>query len=143
MIKSWTTYGVFAVLFLSSCSAYNPISSNNDSISKDQTQVPRNIVKVLNRVTCEDMTCTQENVNKMWQICLSQGWTEKPNLAKVETSRDLKELTSGPTTYEEIVYENIENTETSGIVTSTPSQRTVSKDVTYTGYCIGTEYITS
>ena len=143
MITSRAALGLFTSLFLASCAANNPVPSGNDGTSKEETQVPQNIAKVLNRVTCENMICTQENINKMWQICLSQGWSENPNVNNVKTSRDLRELISGPATYEEMVYENIEQTDVNGIVTNAPSQRTVTKEATYTGYCIGTEYIVS
>ena len=106
------------------------------------TQNPANVVKVLNRVTCENMICTQENINKMWQICLDTGWIEKSTTSRVISSRSISELVSAPVSYSEIVNETKDVTDPSGVVSEVPTQRSISKETTYTGYCIGSEYIT-
>lgn len=135
-------------LILSSCSSSAPNQSDeetNNTVQRQTTEntIPENVVKVLNRVTCENMACTQEDINKMWQVCLSQGWSDQPTEQKIRSSRDLRELVTGNVVYTEVVNENVEKTDPSGIVTIIPSQRTIERPATITGYCIGSEYITS
>jgi hypothetical protein len=71
-----------------------------------------NIVKVLNRVSCDDKEtyCGQEKINYIWKECLKNGYTISPPNRQVVSSRDLKELVK------EVGYIG--------------------------GYCIGSEYIT-
>lgn len=141
-----TSIALAVVALLSSCSTNAPIQSDIETNPKEQNQdpeniVPPNVVKVLNRVTCENIVCTQENINKMWQICLSKEWSEEPTKRKVRTSRDLRELVTSNATYTELIYENIEKTDPSGVVTTVPTQKSIERTAVFTGYCIGTEYI--
>ena len=105
-----------------------------------------NVVKVLNRVTCvQDLldSCSQDTIDSIWRLCLKNGYTESMSpMAKVASSRDLRELVSGTVEISYMKQNLTESTDSYGIVTETPSKPT---RTTYnreaSGYCIGSEYI--
>jgi hypothetical protein len=130
---------------LSSCSS-NATNPQKKQFSSQRIPHSSGITKVLNRVECtkDKSYCPQEELNKIWNACLGDGYVVKLPSAQVFASREIRELTerSYQYKYEEEVPREI--VEASGVVGTVST--VVGKEGTRTtakGYCIGSEYITS
>ena len=89
-------------------------NTNNENDPEQNTNNNSNIVKVLDRVICQDYieyaVCPGFVSRKIWQSCLDKGYTTSTPSKEVISARDLKELTHAG-------------------------------DSDTNGYCIGSEYI--
>jgi len=111
-----------------------------------KSTINTNVVKVLNRVKCDEnqnSTCTQNDFNAIWQVCIDNGYVTQIPSSRILSSRELKELVSGTTGISETEYTTTESTDANGIVYETavkPKSVIIQKSIK--GYCLGSEYIT-
>ena len=114
---------------------------------RSEVQNPRNLVKVLDGVTCHSSSngCPQSDVNLIWHMCLKNGFQEKMPTQNVSSARGIQELVSENITETKTRSESkvIDRTDANGIVTSETSNIEVPYEETrfLRGYCSGSEYI--
>jgi len=129
-------------MLLASCNSKN---TNKEEVSPNPNSTnPPNVVKILDRVICSgsNLPCPQYLINKIWGICLRNGFKEAMPNREVQSSREIRDLVSEsesitrtrPTTYQ--------TTDENGIVRDVQGQdEKYVEDITTTGVCIGSEYI--
>lgn len=128
----------FCLLLIASCSQ-QPMEIQKESQIKQS-----NVVKVLDRITCNNIfdSCSGEIGKIIWDACLRDGFAESMPEGNVISSRDLRELTKGFITVKHSQPMVREETDENGIVTTTkvaPKEWETQSAVS--GYCIGSEYI--
>jgi hypothetical protein len=128
-IKLWT-FAYILVALMSSCAT----QSNNNNRSEN------NIIKVLNRVSCEvEGPC---NFNIVWNKCIESGYTTQMPASRVINSRDIRELVETSITQTASKTTKKSTTDENGIVIITDSEpEQISIETKFSGYCLGTEYI--
>lgn len=145
--KKMTKYLIgFPVILLVSCNnEANTIQGNQESSIKRTS----NVIKVLDRVKCNVSNvpgflipiCTQEDFDQIWQACLNDGFTTKLPSQQIASSRAIEELTSdriliSTNSPKQLIDEN-------GVVYESETEvDTTQKEITVSGFCIGSEYIT-
>jgi len=122
--------------------------SEKESETRSEVQNPKNLVKVLDSVSCHSSSngCPQSDINLIWQMCLRNGFQEKMPTQNVSSARGIEELVSENITESKTRSESkvIDSTDANGIVSS----GTIIVEVRYEetrflrGYCSGSEYIT-
>lgn len=123
------------------------VSCTNAGDNTQGTQEPSknantNVVKVLNRVACIENVqgCNQADFDFLWKSCLTDGFVTTLPSNQVTSSRDIKELTKN--SYSVNTNTPKEITDENGIVHQSDEEVvTTQKEVNFTGYCIGSEYV--
>ena len=143
-IKNILILTATTLLFLTSSCGTRETSKPSGSDQK--SSINTNVVKVLNRVKCDEnqnAACTQNDFNAIWQVCIDNGYVTQIPSSRIISSRELKELVSGTIGITENEYTTTESTDANGIVYETavkPKSVTIQKSIK--GYCLGSEYIT-
>jgi len=108
----------------------NTAESDKSSNTADSGNGPSNLVKVLDRVTCHesDSSCDQDEIGRISESCLRDGYVTSLPPSPVLSSRVLKELVSEQITEYGIEFVGDE-------------EKTVEFKKTVKGYCIGSEYV--
>ncbi|QNI86467.1 hypothetical protein SynPROS71_50020 [Synechococcus sp. PROS-7-1] len=130
-----------AGMLLASCNAHD--SKTNGSTSNPDSTNPPNVVKVLDRVVCSNniTSCPQEVINKIWGICLKNGFSEAMPNREVLSSRDIQDLVSESETITKTRPTDYQTTDENGIVKDVQGEEQYDEEVTTKGVCIGSEYI--
>jgi len=133
-------YAVVSIM-LTACNSNN--SKTNDININPNKINPSNVVKVLNRVICQDniLSCSQEEINRIWGICLRNGFSEGMPRKEVVSSRELQELVSESQETTKSRPTSYQTTDENGIVRDVQTQEEFKELVSTKGICIGSEYI--
>lgn len=133
---------LLAFIIAVTITACTNVWKGNDSTWNSSKVNTRNITKLLNRVTCKDASsnCTQEVINKIWQSCISGGYTTRLPTNQVISSREIQELIR--TSHRITRTSTKEVTDNIGIVYTSDNEINITQfDIRIEGYCIGSEYI--
>lgn len=131
--------GIPLVLLLSCTESKQDTQNTPDRNEVNNTSV----IKVLNRVTCIDINgdCPQKRINRIWQSCLNNGYVTSLPTKQIASSREIKELIRD--SYSVNINTPKQNTDENGIVYGSENEVvTTQQEIIFTGYCIGSEYIT-
>jgi len=128
---------------LSLLSIYGCANTQNGLVTQGSTKpTSSNIVKVLNRVDCEEGTYyCRVYVSEITRMCLSKGYVREVPGGNIRQSRDIRELLTGTVDREVTEKVSREEVDDNGVVYTIEEPRSVTKKVSTTGYCIGSEYI--
>lgn len=74
-------------------------------------------------------------------MCLSKGYVREVPGGNIRQSRDIRELLTGTVDREVTEKVSREEVDDNGVVYTIEEPRSVTKKVSTTGYCIGSEYI--
>ena len=133
---------ILLILVPTSCSRDRGLDLTKPQV---KTEDSTNIVKVLNRVKCQESIqgdCSQNKINAIWQLCLDNGYVTDIHLVKVLSSREITELVSGSTTVVETIVTPVERIDKYGVVLIENQEKNEPVIRSANGYCIGSEYIT-
>jgi hypothetical protein len=132
-------WGIPIVLLVSCTNAKQDTQSTQNPGENNNTSV----IKVLNRVTCKDVNgdCPQKRINRIWQSCINAGYVTSLPTKQIASSREIKELIRD--SYSVSINTPKQNTDENGIVYGSENEVVATQqEISFAGYCIGSEYIT-
>lgn len=137
-------HSLLVAMTITGCTRRNEVVNSK---ATEEVRTPRNLVKVLDGVTCHSDSngCPQSDVNLIWQMCLKNGYQERMPTQNVSSARDIEELVSENIKESKTRFESksIDRTDPNGIVTTETMDIEVPYEETrfLRGYCSGSEYI--